>query len=84
VVGDLTFVNARYHSIHGDIVSDWRIDNGTFRLSVTVPPGTTAIVFVPGDGSVRTKAQPSPAAGNRAFEVTPGTYLFEAELKANR
>jgi alpha-L-rhamnosidase len=84
VVGDLTFVKARYRSIHGDIVSDWRIENGTFRLSVTVPPGTTATVFVPGDGPVRTTAQPSPAAENRAFEVTPGTYLFETELRASR
>jgi hypothetical protein len=39
---------------------------------------------VPGDGPVRTTAQPSSAAGNRAFEVTPGTYLFEAELQASR
>ena len=49
VVGDLTFVKGKYHSIHGDIVSDWRIENGTFKLTVTVPPGTTATVFVPGD-----------------------------------
>jgi alpha-L-rhamnosidase len=84
VVGDLTFVNSKYHSIHGDIVSDWWIENGTFRLSVTVPPGTTATVFVPGDGPVRTKAQPSASAGNRGFDITPGTYLFEAGLQPNR
>jgi alpha-L-rhamnosidase len=77
VVGDLTFVNGKYHSIHGDIVSDWRIKNGSFKLTVTVPPGTTATVFVPGDGPVRTKAKPSPSAGNRSFEVMPGTHVFE-------
>jgi alpha-L-rhamnosidase len=84
VVADLTFVNSKYHSIHGDIVSDWLIENGTFRLSVTVPPGTTATVFVPGDGPVRTTAQPSPSAGNRGFDITPGTHLFEAALQPNR
>jgi alpha-L-rhamnosidase len=84
VVGDLTYVKARYRSIHGDIVSDWQIENGTFRLSVTVPPGTTATVFVPGEGPVRTKEQSSPSAGNRAFEVTAGTHLFEAALQSNR
>jgi alpha-L-rhamnosidase len=84
VVGDLTFVKARYRSIHGDIVSDWRIENGTFRLSVTVPSGTTATVFVPGEGPVRTKAQPSPTEGNRGFDITPGTHLFEAALQPNR
>ncbi len=57
VVGDLTFAKAIYHSIHGEIVSDWRIENRTFRLNVTVPPGTTATVFVPGEDPVRTQAR---------------------------
>ncbi len=84
VVGDLTFVKAKYRSIHGDIVSDWRIENGTFQLSVTVPPGTTATVFVPGDGPVQTEAQPSPSAGNRGFEVMPGTHRFETALQSKK
>lgn len=84
VVGDLTFVRGKYHSIHGDIISDWRIENGTFKLSVIVPPGTTATVFVPGDGPVKTKAPASPSVRNRGFEVTPGTHLFEASLDPNR
>ncbi len=52
-VGDLTFARASYRSIHGEIVSDWRIENGRFRLSVTVPPGTTATVVLPGEGASR-------------------------------
>jgi alpha-L-rhamnosidase len=81
VVGDLTFAKARYRSIHGDIVSDWRIDNGTFTLSVTVPPGTTATVVVPGQGPVRTRTSPSKGrAGDRRFEVAAGTHTFEAAL----
>jgi alpha-L-rhamnosidase len=63
VVGDLTFAKASYRSIHGEIVSDWRIENGNFHLSVTVPPGTTATVVVPGEG--------------RSFEVGPGLHSFE-------
>jgi alpha-L-rhamnosidase len=84
VVGDLTFARAKYRSIHGDIVSDWRIDNGTYRLSVTVPPGTTATVFVPGEGPVRTQARRSPSTGgggDRAFEVAAGTHSFETALR---
>ncbi len=80
VVGDLTYVKSKYHSIHGDIVSNWKIDNGNFILSVTVPPGTTATVFVPGDGPVKTKALASPSSGDRGFQVTPGTHLFETSL----
>ena len=66
VVGDLTSVRAKYRSIHGDIVSDWRIEDGIFKLAVTVPAGTAASVFVP---------------GKAAMEVTPGTHSFEAALR---
>jgi len=81
VVGDLTFVDGKYRSIHGEIVSDWRIENGTFKLTVTVPAGTTATVIVPGAGPVRTQAPPSPTAENRSFEVMAGTHVFETTLQ---
>jgi alpha-L-rhamnosidase len=83
VVGNLTFVKGKYRSIQGDIVSDWRIENGTFKLNVTVPPGTTATVIVPGEGAIRTKARPSAAGGSasRSFDVMPGTHTFETVLK---
>jgi alpha-L-rhamnosidase len=81
VVGELTFVNGKYHSIHGDIVSDWRIENGTFKLTVTVPPGTTATVVVPGAGPVRTQAPPSPTGQSRSFEAIAGTHVFETTLQ---
>ena len=87
VVGDLTFAKAKYRSIRGEIISDWRIENGTFRLSVTVPPGTTATVFVPGEGPVRTQARrPASARGSadRSFDVGPGTHQFETTLSVNR
>jgi alpha-L-rhamnosidase len=84
VVGDLTFVKSKYHSIHGDIVSDWRIENGTLKLSVTVPVGTTATVFVPGNGPVRTDVTPSSSSGGRGFEAQPGTHLFETSLQLNQ
>ena len=87
LVGDLTFAKATYRSIHGEIVSDWRIENGTFKLSVTVPPGTTATVFVPGEGPVRTQARrlpPTSGTGERSFEVAAGVHSFEAALRLKR
>jgi len=82
VVGDLTFAKACYRSIHGEIVSDWRIEDGTFRLSVTVPPGTTATVVVPGAGPVRTETGRLASGGagaSRSFEVGPGIHVFETD-----
>jgi alpha-L-rhamnosidase len=84
VVGDLTFARFRYQSIHGEIVSDWRIENGTFKLSVTVPPGTTATVTVPGEGLVRTKAHTSGGTGGRSFEIAAGTHSFETPLRGGK
>jgi alpha-L-rhamnosidase len=81
VVGDLTFARARYDSIHGEIVSDWRVEDGAFRLSVTVPPGTTATVVVPGEGPVRTATgRPVGGGSPRSFEVGPGLHAFETPL----
>jgi len=80
-VGDLTFVRGSYRSIHGDIVSDWRIEDGVFRLYVTVPPGTTATVVVPGDGPVETGATRSPGGADRSFEVGPGTHGFRTTME---
>ena len=83
VVGDLSFAKARYQSIRGDIISEWRIQNGVFRLSVTVPPGTAATVVVPGNGAVRTTTPRSPAKGGqtvRSFEAGPGGHTFETTI----
>jgi len=80
VVGDLTFARAKYRSIHGEIISDWRIDNGAFKLSVTVPPGATATVSIPGDGPVQTKLRP-PRGRARSFIAPPGTHTFETPLR---
>ena len=69
------------------IVSDWRIESGTFKLSVTVPPGTTATVFVPGEGPIRTQARRSSSSGGRggrSYEVAAGTHAFETALRMNR
>jgi alpha-L-rhamnosidase len=85
-VGDLTFAKASYHSIHGEIVSDWRIENGTFKLNVTVPPTTTATVHMPGQGAIQPQAGKPTAqnAAKRTLELAPGTYSFETALRTSR
>jgi alpha-L-rhamnosidase len=83
VVGDLTFAKAKYRTIHGEIVSDWRIENGTFKLTVVVPPGTTATVFVPGAGEVKAPRAVA-RKDNRTFEAPAGTHAFESALSLSR
>ena len=90
-VGDLTFARTSYQSIHGKIVSNWKIENGTLHMDVTVPAGTTATVYVPASstgavtegGLLAARAPGVKAAGaengKAAFEVVAGTYAFEAK-----
>ncbi len=46
-VGDLTRVAASHRSPYGPIVSEWSRGEGRFDWAVTVPPNTTATVYVP-------------------------------------
>ena len=43
----IDWVKASYDSIHGKIVSHWKLDKDRFRLEVTIPTNTTATVFMP-------------------------------------
>ncbi|MEU8138900.1 family 78 glycoside hydrolase catalytic domain [Streptodolium elevatio] len=59
--GGLTWAEAQFDSPYGTITSAWRIEDGRFALTVTVPPGTEAEVALP-DG--------------RTFLATPGTHHY--------
>lgn len=65
-VGDLKWVKASHESMYGTIKSEWtRGENGRFEWTVTVPPNTTATVYVPGGAT---------------SDVSAGTHHFESEL----
>lgn len=92
IVGDLTFARARYRSPYGTITSNWRLQNGTLHLDVTVPPGTTATVYLPTDNPGAVTEGQHPAAqspgvravgaekGKALFEVDSGEYAFEVPM----
>lgn len=58
--GGLSWAEADLDSVHGRIATSWRVADGTFSLSVTVPPATSATVTLP-DG--------------RSFRAGPGTHV---------
>ena len=90
VVGDLTWVKCSHQSLYGKIESNWRREAGKLRLEVTIPPNTTATVFVPTakSGDVTESGQPAANAKGVKFlraekdavvyEVGSGSYVFEA------
>jgi hypothetical protein len=89
-VGKLTWARGEYLSIRGRIASAWKMEGGRFHLSVTIPPNTTAMVFVPATKAewVQESGQPTASApgvkalrhenGKAVFEVGSGKYEFTA------
>jgi alpha-L-rhamnosidase len=45
--GGLTHASAHTETPYGTVASSWRIEDGVFRLEVTVPMGTTCRVILP-------------------------------------
>jgi alpha-L-rhamnosidase len=89
--GGLSWVKATYHSVRGEVKTEWRQTGGTVRLLVTVPMNTTAWVFLPYSGhptSWTMDGKPVTAAmfkeygvrnlfSDRGIPVGGGTYVFE-------
>jgi len=46
-VGDLKWVKGNHQSMHGKIDCQWWLEKGRFELTATVPPNTTATVYLP-------------------------------------
>jgi alpha-L-rhamnosidase len=99
-VGVLTWARASFDSIRGKIVSHWTKTDGVFKLSVTIPPNTTATVFMPArsagqvmvDGAIATRQAGVKflrQEGDRVvYEIQSGQWVFEAgngeEIKHDR
>lgn len=80
-VPGLQFVKASHKSLYGTIASEWKRDGAAVTLNVTVPPNTTATVYMPA------AAQPSTPdgakflrmeGGRAVFDIASGSYSFTA------
>jgi alpha-L-rhamnosidase len=92
VVGNLAWAKARYDSIHGRILSGWKREGSQLFLDVTIPPNTTATLFVPAQDahSVRESGRLAAVAeavkflrtepGTAVFAVGSGSYSFVSTL----
>ena len=89
-VGDLTWARGEYESLHGRIVSEWRIEKGRFALNLTIPANTRAVVRLPmGPGEQVTEGGRlveevrgvrrlgAALHGRQEFLVAGGDYLFQ-------
>ena len=76
--GGLTQARGWHRTPYGELVSEWKLDNGRFDYRVTVPPNTTATVHLPGvDGQAVTLN--GEAVSGAVHELAPGEYRFIVE-----
>ena len=88
LAGGLTWVNCTYRSVNGPIVSNWKKEDNTFELRITIPVNATASICLPSStGSEITESgrpldtvQDVKAAGFAdgfyCVEVGSGDYVF--------
>ena len=96
VVGDLTAARASHDTVYGEIISDWKVENGQFRWQVTVPANTTATATMPfaATGGLTESGQPmdksvgvsalDQKASASTFKLAPGTYNFACPMPGGK
>ncbi len=89
--GGLTYARAEYESLYGRIVSEWHIDRQRFDWLVTIPPNTTATLYVPAGATALITEGDQPAhqaegvselrrgGDTSVYAVSSGSYHFVAE-----
>jgi len=82
--GDLQWAKGSYASIHGMISSDWRIGQNEFALNVTIPPNTTAEIWIPAakDSEITENGRSIPVSryekGYAVVAIGSGMYSFRS------
>jgi alpha-L-rhamnosidase len=90
--GDLSWARTSYESVYGQIAVAWRHGGGEFGVDVTIPPNTTAEIWVPTsdpdsirESDVRAGEAPGVRTDRRAegavvFQVGSGQFGFRSAL----
>jgi len=72
----LTSAKGSYESVHGRIVSDWKIESGVFTLNATVPANTSAKIYIP------TQDKHSVSESDKPVSKAPGVKFLGREGSA--
>ncbi|MFC4675765.1 family 78 glycoside hydrolase catalytic domain [Dysgonomonas termitidis] len=69
-------VAASYNSLYGDVVSNWHKKDGKLQMEVTIPPNTTALLYLRGvdANSVKENNQPLKGTKGIAIDVQKNEY----------
>jgi len=96
IVKSVDWVECSYQSPYGKIVSNWKREGDTLTMNVTIPPNTTATVFIPAKDAATVTESGKPASkaegvkflrmeNNAAlYAVGSGTYQFQSTLSETK
>ena len=88
----LTWVNGKYKSIHGLIISNWSLEDNTLSMNVKVPVNTTAKIYIPAEiidnltegnrpvKKVKGIKHIGKEANNTILHLESGYYSFSSEI----
>jgi alpha-L-rhamnosidase len=88
--GTMTWADGHYDSVHGRIASHWRVEGQTLTYRATVPPNTTATLFLPTTDAATVKEGGGAAidargvrflrreGGRAVYHLQSGAYAFTA------
>jgi hypothetical protein len=88
-VGDITWAETLYQTIHGEVFCSWKISDGNFHLQIRIPANCTATVVLPQSDPVKIWEEESPlrvsgaikkieTSGNKILcEIPSGEYFFK-------
>lgn len=78
--GTITSAKVEYESVYGRIFSSWEVNvaDGTFRLKVTIPPNSKAVVILPSDWKTTRQDE------EVGTEIGSGTYEFSCSYKPDQ
>ena len=79
--GGLTSARSAFDSIHGRIESSWSIIDGTFKLVVKVPVGSSANVTLPFSGEAKLDGAQTAPGTDGSYALESGDYVFTVPTK---
>ena len=89
VVGDLTWAETTFNTIHGEILSSWKIEENNFILKIKIPVNCKGVIVIPQANSDNITENNKPilnlkdvkiiseADGKTMCEISSGEYLFK-------
>ena len=91
----LLFVKASHNSLHGRIATSWKRDGESFRMQVSIPPNTSAMLYLPAVNPATVLESGKPAADVRGvrflrsepatavYKIGSGDYVFTSNIALN-